>query len=113
AANIAFRRDRCWRPEWPPATPNRKLIDHGLGLLGTLHPLPHRDIAVDGGRAVCRPCRLSGAADRAAAAGRLPDHSGVSEPAGCEPGNHGVLGRAAARAAVRADPGRRPAYLDK
>ena len=74
-------------------------------------PIAHH--AADGRHPVHRPRRLSAAAGRAPAAGRLPDHPGVGLAAGRQPGDHGLVGGAAARAAVRADPGRRPADLDR
>ena len=46
--------------------------------LGAVHSLPHRNLAADGGHSVRRPRRLSAAAGRAAAAGRLPDHPGLA-----------------------------------
>ena len=46
-----------------------------------LHSLPDRHLAADGRHPVRRPRRLSAAAGRAAAAGRLPDHPGHRHPA--------------------------------
>ena len=83
------------------------------GISGTLHPLPDRHLADDGRHSVRRPGRLSAAAGRAAAAGRLPDHPDHRQLAGRQPRNHGLLGGAAAGAAVRADPRRRPDDLDE
>ena len=53
-----------------------------------------------------RPRRLPVAAGRAAAAGRLSDHHRLGSAARRVPGHHGHVGRAAARAADRPDPGR-------
>ena len=52
--------------------------------------------------AYCEPAR------RAAAARRLPDHPGERAAAGREPGDDGVVGGDAARAALRAHRGARP-----
>ena len=68
----------------------------------TVYSLSHRHLADDGGDPVRRSGRLSAAAGRAAAAGRLPDHPDHRDPAGRQPGDHGVLGGAAAGTAVRA-----------
>ena len=78
-----------------------------------LHPLPHRHLAADGGHSVCRPRRLSAAAGRAAAAGRLPDHPDHRQPARRQSGDHGDLGRAAAGAPVCADSRHRADDLDE
>ena len=74
-----------------------------LVILGTLHPPAGRDDAADRrARAVGHP-RLQAAAGLAAAAGRFPDDRRDRQPAGREPGDHGVGGGDAARAAVRPD----------
>ena len=55
---------------------------------------------------------LPAAAGGAAAAGRLPDHPGLRRAARRQPRDHGLVGGAAAGAAVRADPRRHPDDLD-
>ena len=51
---------------------------------------------------------LPGAAGLAAAAGRFPDDLGVGLAARREPGDHGLVGRDAARAGIRPDLRRSP-----
>ena len=81
--------------------------------LRALHPLPDRDHADHGRHPVRRARGLPAAAGRAAAAGRFPDHPGHGATARRQPRDHGVLGGAAAGAAVRADPGRDADDLDQ
>ena len=83
------------------------------GHFRTLYPLSDRHLADDGRHSVRRPCRLSAAARRAAAAGRLPDHSGHRDAAGRQPRDDGIVGGAAAGAAVRADSRHRPDDFDQ
>ena len=49
---------------------------------GTVHSLSDRHLADDGRHSLCRPRRLSAAAGRPAAAGRLPDHPDHRDTAG-------------------------------
>ena len=81
--------------------------------LRPLHPPSRRHHAADGGDAARRPRRLSAAAGRAAAAGRLSDHHRHRHAARRLARDHGLLGRAAAGAAVRADPRRLADDLDE
>ena len=95
----------------PPARRRRR----GAGVMSisdTLHPAADRHLAADGGDPARRRRRLSAAAGRAAAAGRLSDHPGQRATLpGASPGDHGLVGRDAARVPVRADPGRVAADL--
>ena len=79
----------------------------------SVHPLSDRHLAADGGHPVRRPRRLSAAAGRAAAAGRLPDHPDHRQPARRQSGDHGDLRRAAAGAPVRANSRHRADDLDE
>ena len=79
----------------------------------SVYPVPDRNVVADGRHSVRRARRISAAAGRTAAAGRLSDHSGIGKLAGRQPRNHGLLGGAAAGAAIRADPRHRANDLDE
>ncbi|MGX1284587.1 hypothetical protein AB7M50_003712 [Bradyrhizobium elkanii] len=79
----------------------------------SVYPLPDRHLTADGRPPVRRNGRLSAVAGRTAAASRLSDHPDLRKLAWRQPGNHGVLRRAAAGAAIRADSGHRSNDLDE
>ena len=66
--------------------------------LRVVHPPAHRHLAADGGPAGAGQHGLHAAARRRPARCRFPDHLGRRQPAGRQPGDHGDLGRHAARA---------------
>ena len=93
----------------PPARPAEQRHEH----LRNLHPPADRHVADDAGPAGVRCGDLQSAAGRGAAQRRFPDHHRVGDPARRQPRDHGLVGRHAARAAVRRHPRPRLDELDQ
>jgi hypothetical protein len=95
--------DRCRRPVSPcprgagcvgpgNCTPFRLAVRPGYyGNLDPVRPAPDRDVPTDGWRSHGRGSRLSAAATRTAAAGRLSNHTDNGSTPWCRSGNHGGL----------------------